>query len=97
MKVVMLSDPGNQVAERYGLRFKLPEDLIQIYRKFKLNVNEYNGDDSWTLPMPARLIIDQDGIIRYAEINPDYTVRPDPAETIEALKKVMEQSSYGTR
>ena len=89
LKVVMLSDPGNQVAERYGLRFKLPEDLIQIYRKFKLNVNEYNGDDSWTLPMPARLIIDQDGIIRYAEINPDYTVRPDPAETIEALEKVM--------
>ena len=96
MKVVMLSDPGNQVAERYGLRFKLPEDLIEIYRKFKLNVNEHNADESWTLPMPARLIIDQDGIIRHAEINPDYTVRPDPAETIEALEKVMGKSSHGT-
>lgn len=36
--------------------------------------------------MPARLIVDRDGIIRYADINPDYTVRPEPEETLEALK-----------
>ena len=36
--------------------------------------------------MPARLIVDRDGVIRYADINPDYTVRPEPEETLEALK-----------
>ena len=56
--------------------------------KFGINLTEYNGDDSWTLPLPTRLIIDQDGIVRYAEINADYTVRPDPEETIAALKKI---------
>jgi peroxiredoxin len=89
LNVEVLSDPGNQVAERYGIRFKLPDDLKPIYQQFKLHINEYNGDESWTLPMPARLIIDQAGTIRYAEINPDYTVRPDPEETIEALKKLV--------
>jgi peroxiredoxin len=39
--------------------------------------------------MPARLIIDTDGVIRYAEINPDYTVRPDPEETVAALKEIV--------
>ena len=85
----ILSDPGNEVAQRYGLTFKLPEDLKEIYVKFNINLEKYNGDDSWTLPLPARLIIDQEGIIRYAEINADYTVRPDPEETIAALKKIM--------
>ena len=85
----ILSDPGNEVAERYGIRFKLPDDLKGIYQQFKINLDEYNGDDSWTLPMPARLIIDKDGVIRYAEINPDYTVRPDPEETIAALKEII--------
>jgi len=85
----ILSDPGNEVAQRYGLTFKLPEDLKEIYVKFNIDLEKYNGDDSWTLPLPARLIIDQKGIIRYAEINADYTVRPDPEETIAALKKIM--------
>ena len=85
----ILSDPGNEVAERYGIRFKLPDDLKPIYQQFKINLDEYNGDDSWTLPMPTRLIIDKDGIIRYAEMDPDYTVRPDPEETIAALKEIV--------
>jgi len=85
----ILSDPGNEVAQRYGLTFKLPEDLKEIYVKFNIDLEKYNGDDSWTLTLPARLIIDQKGIIRYAEINADYTVRPDPEETIAALKKIM--------
>ena len=62
----------------------------EVYLKFGIKLHEYNGDDSWTLPLPARLIIGQDGNIRYAEINADYTVRPDPAETITALKRIVE-------
>ena len=85
----ILGDPGNEVAETYGIRFKLPEDLREVYRTFGINLPEYNGDDSWTLPLPTRLIIDQDGIIRYAAINADYTVRPDPEETIAALKNLI--------
>ncbi len=84
----ILSDPGNEVAERYGIRFELPDDLRSIYRQFKINLDEYNGDDSWTLPMPTRLIIDKDGVIRYAEMDPDYTIRPDPEETVAALREI---------
>ena len=77
------------MAVRYGIKWKLPDDLKKIYQQFKINLNEYNGDDSWTLPLSTRLIIDGSGIVRYAEINPDYTVRPDPSETIAALKEIL--------
>jgi peroxiredoxin len=36
--------------------------------------------------MPGRFIIDRSGIIRYAEVNADYTVRPKPEEVIGVLK-----------
>ncbi len=85
----ILSDPGNEVAQSYGLKFKLPEDLKEVFLKFNIDLEKYNGNDSWTLPLPARLIIDQEGIIRYADINADYTVRPDPEETIAALKNMI--------
>jgi peroxiredoxin len=41
---------------------------------------------SWTLPIPARYVIDQDGSIVYAEVNPDYTRRPEPEELLPALR-----------
>ena len=85
----ILSDPGNQVAQRYGLKFQLPEDLREVYLKFDIDLPRYNGDDSWTLPLPTTLIIDQNGIIQHGAINADYTVRPDPEETVAALKKIV--------
>jgi hypothetical protein len=38
--------------------------------------------------MPARYIIGQDGIIAYAEINPDYTRRPEPSELLPTLERL---------
>jgi len=87
----ILSDPGNKTAERYGIKYQMPEDLIKVYSQFGLNVPEHNGDDSWTLPLPARLIIDPDGIIRDAEISADYTVRPEPEDTLEKLRVLVDQ------
>jgi peroxiredoxin len=83
----ILSDPGNAVAEQYGLRYRLPDYLIDLYRDvFKNDLTLVNGDDSWTLPMPARLVIGTDGKVRYAEVNPDYTKRPEPAELLPVLQ-----------
>src|SRR5215470_4165230 len=84
----LLRDEGDGVAAKFGLVFRLPDDLIELYKTFGTDLARFNGDDSWTLPMPARLVIDQKGILRHADINPDYTARPDPAETIAMLKKL---------
>ena len=84
----ILSDPGNAVAARYGLRYTLPDDLKALYQQFGIDLEDFNGDDSWTLPLPARLIFDTEGVVRYAAINTDHTVRPDPEETITALRQI---------
>ena len=82
----ILSDPGNEVAARFGLRFELPDYLIELYRDtFKNDLARVNGEPSWTLPMPARYVIGTDGVIAYAEVNPDYTRRPDPEELLPVL------------
>jgi peroxiredoxin len=38
--------------------------------------------------MPATYIIDREGLVRYAEVSPDHTVRPEPEDTIAALKEL---------
>ena len=87
----MLSDPGNKVAKSYSLVYQLPEELQQVYMQFELDLPMYNNDDSWTLPLTARFIVDQEQVIRYAKISTDYTLRPEPEETINALERLQAQ------
>ncbi|WP_295685926.1 peroxiredoxin-like family protein [uncultured Nevskia sp.] len=84
----ILSDRGGETAATFGIRFVLPEYLREIYKMFKIDLAETNGEPSWTLPMPGRYVIAQDGVIAYAEVNPDYTRRPDPSELLPTLKQL---------
>jgi peroxiredoxin len=88
MTYEVLRDLGNRVAERYGLVFTLPEALQAIYAKLGIDLPKGNGDGTWHLPVPARFVIDQEGIIRAVDADPDYTRRPEPAETVEVLKRL---------
>ncbi len=81
----VLHDRGNQVALELGLRFRLPDDLRQLYLDFGIDLESVNGEGSWTLAMPARYIVDPTGTVRYARVHPDYTRRPEPEETLAAL------------
>jgi hypothetical protein len=39
----------------------------------------------YRLPLPARYLIDTQSIIRAANVNADYTIRPEPSETVRQL------------
>jgi peroxiredoxin len=80
-------DEKNGLAAQLGLVFTLPNDLQALYTKFGADLERYNGDDSWTLPMPARFIIDQNRIIRHRQTDPDYTIRPEPNEIVSLLER----------
>ncbi|WP_316233281.1 peroxiredoxin-like family protein [Bradyrhizobium sp. SZCCHNPS2010] len=83
----ILSDPHNDVAAAFGLRFEMPDYLIDLYKSLKNDLPAFNGDPSWTLPMPARFVVGQDGVVLYAEVNPDYTRRPEPEDMLPALRR----------
>ncbi|WP_343315293.1 peroxiredoxin-like family protein [Brucella sp. BE17] len=84
----ILGDPGAAVAAEFGLRFALPDDLIEVYKQFGNDLPKINNDPAWALPMPARFVIGMDGVIAYAEVNPDYTRRPDPSELLPVLDRL---------
>ena len=86
----ILWDQKCSVAAAYGLAFTLPDDLRDVYRSFGNDLAVRNGDPSWRLPVPARFVIDADGIVRAVQADPDYTYRPEPETTLEALRKVVD-------
>ncbi len=83
----ILSDVKGKVGAAFGLRFNLPDYLVELYKQLKNDLTTFNDDPSWTLPMPACYVIGQDGVILYSEVNPDYTHRPDPEDMIPVLQQ----------
>jgi peroxiredoxin len=85
--------PQNAVNSRKAIRMNglefpiaLSDYLVELYKSLKNELPAFNGEASWTLPMPGRFVMGQDRVIRYAEVNPDYTYRPEPADMLPALR-----------
>lgn len=81
-------DEKSAVAEAFGLAFTVPDDLKAVYLGFGNDLAIRNGDPSWRLPVPSRFVIDGSGIVRFVQADPDYTYRPEPQSTLDALRQV---------
>jgi peroxiredoxin len=85
LRFPLLSDAGNQVARQFGVTYRVPDYQESIYRRAFINLPFTNGDASWELPIPAVYVVDRDGTILFAAVNPDYKERPEPGEILEQL------------
>ena len=83
----MLTDTRLQFAAQIGIRYELPDYLAELYAKFGLDLPGFHEDDGFALPIPARLIVDQAGVVRFSEASADYTRRPEPADTLTARER----------
>jgi AhpD family alkylhydroperoxidase len=92
----VLNDSGNDVAAAFGIRYQMPDYLIELYKSLKNDLPSFNGDDSWTLPLPGRFVIDTDGVILYAEVDPDYTSRPETALLLPSLQQALTRFAVPT-
>ena len=82
----VLSDPGCKVMAAWGILFTLPPAMIEVYQGFGIDLQRFQGDDSWQLPLPGRIIIDQQGIVRNVELSTDHSDRPEPTDTLQVLQ-----------
>lgn len=84
----ILSDEGNDAARRFGLVFTLAEELRPLYSSFGIDLKDYDGNDSYELPIPATYVVGQDNIIAASFVDADYTKRMEPADIVTALQSI---------
>ncbi len=85
----ILTDLHLKTAERFRLVFVLPDYLRDLYKSFGNALDRFHDESEYRLPVPGRYLIDKEGIIRAADVNADYTIRPDPSETVRQLRKLI--------
>ena len=82
----VLTDRGNRVAREFKLVFALSDELKKLQTHFGSVLPKFNGDESWELPMPGTFVLDRQGVVKFASIDPNWMVRVEPAAILEALR-----------
>ena len=83
----IMSDTNLAAANAFGIAFTLPPELVEYFAQIGTDIPVLNGNGLWALPVPATYLIDTRGVIQYADVEPDYRRRPDPADALRALEK----------
>jgi peroxiredoxin len=83
----VLSDVDNGVGLTFGLIFRVPPTIKELYLRLGIDLGARHGNATgeWLLPVPATYIVDRQGVIRHAELDPDFKRRMEPAEIIRVL------------
>lgn len=79
----VLSDADQQVIRAFNLQF----DPGENYHK-RRDLTVLNGDGSKTLPVPATFIVNQNGVIEAAHVEPNYTERMSPEMILNVLERI---------
>ncbi|MEO8475230.1 MAG: peroxiredoxin-like family protein [Chryseolinea sp.] len=81
----ILYDDGLKIMKSYQVAFQLDEASIEKFKGYGIDLNEANGSNGASLPVPALYIINKNGKITYRHFDPDYTKRPSVKEIASHL------------
>lgn len=85
----VLSDPNLVVARKFGIVYQLSDETDETYKtKYKLDIAKRSEMTKPELPLSATYVINQEGEIIYAWLDPDFTKRAEPQTVIESLAKI---------
>ena len=82
----LLSDSDAVAVKAFGIAFKVDDATVEKYKTYVINLDAASGKDHHILPYPAVFIVNTNGVIRFAHVNPDYKVRLEPAKILEAAR-----------
>jgi peroxiredoxin len=82
----VLSDMDNGYAMSLNLAIWVGSEMEDYIRARGHELPRFQGNDSWTLPIPATFVIGSDGRIAARFVDPDYRKRAAIEDLTEAVK-----------
>jgi peroxiredoxin len=83
------SDTDNGLARRFGITFTASAASRAHARAKGSDLGETLGTGRWELPMPTVVVIDQNRVVRFADVHPDWLVRTEAAAIIDAVRPLV--------
>ncbi|MBE7162539.1 MAG: AhpC/TSA family protein [Williamsia herbipolensis] len=81
----VLTDPANVFAAALGIVTEPSQDARRAHRELGFDVADSNADETARVPFPSVLVVDGDGVVRFVDVQVDYTVRTEVPTIIAAV------------
>ncbi|AYG62266.1 AhpC/TSA family protein (plasmid) [Rhizobium jaguaris] len=88
LDLTMLADVDHGAAISYGVLFRVPDETKAHYAGQGYDFGHRHGSTEWMLPIPATFVIDQDGVVRGAFVEPDFTIRQEPTDILNKVRQL---------
>ncbi len=79
------SDLDNQLARQFGILYEFDEASKQSSSASGKTIGEVTGTGTWELPQPTAVVIGQNGIVRFADVHPDWLLRTEAEPILAAV------------
>jgi peroxiredoxin len=83
----VLTDLDLGYAMSLGLAFWVGEKIMQAYRDFGIDLASFQAHGGWLLPIPATLVVGQDGLVKARYVDPDFRRRMRMEDILQALRE----------
>lgn len=83
---LIATDADNELGRRFGILYSFDEPSRRISIESGNPIGEVTGTGTWELPMPAVVVIDREGIVRFSDVSPDWLVRTEPEDILAAVR-----------
>ena len=83
--LTVLSDIDNGYALSVGVVMWLGDEVRSLYQKFGLDIERYQGNATWFVPIPATFVLDHSGTVIGRKVDPDFRSRMDMQEMLGKL------------
>jgi peroxiredoxin len=94
-RLLILTDVDNGYALSLGLVMWLGDRLKEMMKGRGLHINEFQGNDGWFLPVPATFVVAPSGIVVARKVDPDFRLRMEVDEILQALRGIGHHSTQG--
>lgn len=81
----IIHDSNYAIMKKYGVAFNVNKATVKKYKLIGIDLEKANGNGNNILPVPATIIINQDGIISYLDFDENYKNRLPVSQIISHL------------
>ncbi|RFU72925.1 thioredoxin-like fold [Trichoderma arundinaceum] len=82
LKFPVLTDDGLKLANKLGIVWTQPEDLVATLNGVGIDLEKRNGNGSAEMVIPTTLLVDQKGVVRNIFAEADWMKRLEPQEAV---------------
>ena len=89
----VLSDMDLGYSLSLGLIFWVGAEVQRLYQELGVALDRYQSNGGYFLPMAAKFVVGQDGLVKARQVNIEFRQRMEPEELIAALDRLRESNA----